>query len=244
MDTTAQRNITLTSDIVKAPRMEMLMPFQEDHAQKIVVIVPEVYGVPPAINQVGRTSRLIVLQLSSDWAPLEFSTSQEWCSIPKIRIRGWKDIQVAISTSSISYPRVLKELHGSPTGGHFGVMKTLHRVRERFCWGKCSTGYRDMSTSSTSFRSGKKFRLCGIEVCELLGIDKTKTTPLHPQSDGMVERFNRTILNNLSLMVSKNQQDWDQKVPLFSASVPQRRSRDYRIFTIPDAFWPRSSSPL
>ncbi|GFW21947.1 retrovirus-related Pol polyprotein from transposon 412 [Trichonephila clavipes] len=52
-------------------------------------------------------------------------------------------------------------------------------------------------------------------VCELHGIDKTKTTPLHPQSDGMVERFNRTILNNLSLMVSKNQKDWDQKVPLF-----------------------------
>ncbi|GFW72435.1 probable aminopeptidase NPEPL1 [Trichonephila clavipes] len=49
-------------------------------------------------------------------------------------------------------------------------------------------------------------------VCELLRIDKTKTTPLHPQSDGMVERFNRTILNNLSLMVSKNQQDWDQKM--------------------------------
>ncbi|GFU73202.1 retrovirus-related Pol polyprotein from transposon 412 [Trichonephila clavipes] len=30
----------------------------------------------------------------------------------------------------------------------------------------------------------------------------------------MVERFNRTILNNLSLM-ALNQQDWDQKVPLF-----------------------------
>ncbi|GFX87454.1 retrovirus-related Pol polyprotein from transposon 297 [Trichonephila clavipes] len=55
--------------------------------------------------------------------------------IPKIRIRGWKDIQVAISTSSISYPRGTQELHGSPTGGHFGVMKTLHRVRERFFWG-------------------------------------------------------------------------------------------------------------
>ncbi|GFX81698.1 retrovirus-related Pol polyprotein from transposon 412 [Trichonephila clavipes] len=35
-------------------------------------------------------------------------------------------------------PEVLKELHGSPTGGHFGVMKTLHRVRERFFWGKVS----------------------------------------------------------------------------------------------------------
>ncbi|GFU78555.1 integrase core domain protein [Trichonephila clavipes] len=31
-------------------------------------------------------------------------------------------------------------------------------------------------TSSASFRSGKKFRLCGIEGGELLGIDKTKTT--------------------------------------------------------------------
>ncbi|GFX52246.1 retrovirus-related Pol polyprotein from transposon 412 [Trichonephila clavipes] len=99
-------------------------------------------------------------------------------------------------------------------------------------------------TSSTSFRSGRNFVSTVLKgVCELLGIDKTKTTPLHPQSDGMVERFNHTILNNLSLMVSKNQQDWDQKVPS-SASVPQRRSRDYRIFTIPDAFWPRSSPPL
>ncbi|GFX83561.1 retrovirus-related Pol polyprotein from transposon 412 [Trichonephila clavipes] len=30
-------------------------------------------------------------------------------------------------------------------------------------------------------------------------MDKTRTTALHPQSDGMVERFNRTILNSLSL---------------------------------------------
>ncbi|GFU21649.1 hypothetical protein TNCV_2423371 [Trichonephila clavipes] len=29
---------------------------------------------------------------------------------------------------------VLKELHGSPTGGHFGVMKTLQKVHERFYW--------------------------------------------------------------------------------------------------------------
>ncbi|GFU22662.1 retrovirus-related Pol polyprotein from transposon 412 [Trichonephila clavipes] len=29
---------------------------------------------------------------------------------------------------------VLTELHGSSTGGHFGVMKTLQKVRERFYW--------------------------------------------------------------------------------------------------------------
>ncbi|GFT15458.1 retrovirus-related Pol polyprotein from transposon 412 [Trichonephila clavipes] len=41
------------------------------------------------------------------------------------------------------------------------------------------------------------------------------TTALHPQYDDMVERFNRTILNSLSLLVSNNQQDWDKKLPFF-----------------------------
>lgn len=31
------------------------------------------------------------------------------------------------------------------------------------------------------------------EVCTLLGIHKTRTTALHPQSDGMVERYNQTL---------------------------------------------------
>ncbi|GFX60143.1 retrovirus-related Pol polyprotein from transposon 412 [Trichonephila clavipes] len=35
---------------------------------------------------------------------------------------------------------VLKELHGSPTGGHFGVMKTLQKVRERFYRNKVRSG--------------------------------------------------------------------------------------------------------
>ncbi|GFW87605.1 retrovirus-related Pol polyprotein from transposon 412 [Trichonephila clavipes] len=52
-------------------------------------------------------------------------------------------------------------------------------------------------------------------LCEILTIDKTRTTALHPQSDGMVERFNRTILNSISLLVSSNQQDWDKKLPFF-----------------------------
>ena len=59
-------------------------------------------------------------------------------------------------------------------------------------------------------------------VCKLLGIHKTRTTPLHPQSDGMVERFNRTIENQLAAYVAENQQDWDQHIPMLLLA--------YRVF--------------
>jgi hypothetical protein len=52
------------------------------------------------------------------------------------------------------------------------------------------------------------------QMCELLGIDKTRTTPLRPQSDGMVERFNQTIEAMLAKFVSTNQDDWDEHLPL------------------------------
>ncbi|XP_037910265.1 flotillin-1-like [Hermetia illucens] len=49
----------------------------------------------------------------------------------------------------------------------------------------------------------------------LLGIRKTRTTPLHPQSDGMVERFNKTLKDHLAKVVSENQRDWDRHIPIF-----------------------------
>eukprot|EP00731_Ephydatia_muelleri_P018300 Em0011g340a len=58
------------------------------------------------------------------------------------------------------------------------------------------------------------------EVCQLLGIVKTRTTPYHPQSDGLVERFNRTLLNLLSLAASENEQEWDLHLPIVMLAVP------------------------
>lgn len=52
------------------------------------------------------------------------------------------------------------------------------------------------------------------EVCQRLGVRKTRTTPLHPQSDGLVERFNRTLATQLAILTSRHQRDWDQHLPL------------------------------
>lgn len=45
-------------------------------------------------------------------------------------------------------------------------------------------------------------------LCRVLGAGKTRTTPYHPQSDGMVERQNRTIQQLLSLYVNEQRDDW------------------------------------
>ncbi|GBM68306.1 Transposon Ty3-I Gag-Pol polyprotein [Araneus ventricosus] len=201
-------------------------------------------------------------------------------------------------------PEVLRETHDSASGGHFGVMKTLSKTRERFYWDRLRVDVENWCREchACGARKGPKTRTKGrlqrynvgapfermtldilgpfpvttkgnryvlvlmdyftkwpeaipipdqeastvaeelvrswiscygvpmilhsdqgtnfnsalfTKLCELLGILKTRTTALHPESDGMVERFNRTILNHLSLFVSRNQTDWDTHLPLF-----------------------------
>jgi transposase InsO family protein len=52
------------------------------------------------------------------------------------------------------------------------------------------------------------------EVCRIFQIDKTRTSPFRPQSDGMVERFNRTMGMMLRQFVSNTQEDWDEFLSL------------------------------
>ncbi|GFU98817.1 hypothetical protein TNCV_2308411 [Trichonephila clavipes] len=173
---------------------------------------------------------------------------------------------------------VFKELHGSPTGGHFRVMKTLQKVRprkrirgrlqlynvgapfERIAFDILGPLPRSSDGNNNNIlvvmdyftkwpeaypipdqeasivaevlvqhwisrfgvplqlhsNQGRNFESAVCKrLCEIFSIDKTRTTALYPQSDGMVERFKRTILNSLSLLVSSNQQDWDMKLPFF-----------------------------
>ena len=49
-----------------------------------------------------------------------------------------------------------------------------------------------------------------LDVYELMGIRKTNTTAYHPQTDGLVERFNRTLTGMLAKCVEGNGKDWDQ----------------------------------
>ena len=52
------------------------------------------------------------------------------------------------------------------------------------------------------------------DVCKIFQIHKVNTSSYHPQTDGLVERFNSTLCQSLSMYVAKNQKDWDDFIPL------------------------------
>ena len=223
---------------------------------------------------------------------------KKWIS-PNLR----RDIfQIVVPRHKVQ--EILEEAHDSPSGGHFGVNKTLQKIRKHFYW---ATSKKDVERWCASCKvcvarkgpigkgkspleiynvgapferiqvdilgplpvssSGNKYLLvvvdcftkwpeaiplknkrastiarslvdqvfsrhgiplelhtdqgrnfeCSLfkEMSLLLGMKKTRTTPLHPQSDGQVERQHRTILDYLAKFISENQKDWDRWISLY-----------------------------
>ena len=51
------------------------------------------------------------------------------------------------------------------------------------------------------------------EIMRLFDIDKTRTSPYRPQSDGQPERFNRTLISMLAMFVRECKADWEDVLP-------------------------------
>ena len=56
------------------------------------------------------------------------------------------------------------------------------------------------------------------EFTSILGMHKTRTMPYRPQSDGFIERFNRTLGHMLRACISEEDKAWDDIVPLLAMS--------------------------
>lgn len=69
------------------------------------------------------------------------------------------------------------------------------------------------------------------ELCNVMGITKTRTTSYHPQCDGQAERQNRTLQAMLNAFTSSRQHDWD--LWLDSVTFAYNTSRHESLGTSP-----------
>ena len=105
----------------------------------------------------------------------------------------------AIALPSVEAPRVAKELVN--LFSHVGIPDEI------------------LTDQGTNFMSTMME-----EIYRMLHIKRIRTTPYHPQTDGLVERFNGTLKGMLKKFVSRSQKDWDEYLPylLFAyREVPQ-----------------------
>ena len=193
--------------------------------------------------------------------------------------------------------RILELAHSTPGGGHFGVQKTVNKLKQRFYWNRMRRDVRDWCKKCPTCNrhktqqqnrapmqpiyTGEPFERVALdiigplpktdrnnryiltvvdhftkhveayaladkkattvarvllnefvsrygvsyvlhidqganfesnlfkELCQMLNIKKTRTTPYHPQCDGQVERMNRTIIDLLKLNVRDATNNWD-----------------------------------
>lgn len=56
-------------------------------------------------------------------------------------------------------------------------------------------------------------------ICKRLGIKKIQTSVEHPQTDGLVERMNRTIKSALAIYCEENSTDWDIYLPFVTFAI-------------------------
>lgn len=69
-------------------------------------------------------------------------------------------------------------------------------------------------------------------LCDKFGVKHKLSTAYHPQTNGLVERFNRTLCETLAKFASENKDDWDQYISpaLFAYRVKKHNTTRHEPF--------------
>ena len=80
---------------------------------------------------------------------------------------------------------------------------------------------------------GRSFRFNLLhEVYRLLGTHKVSTTAYHPQTDGLVERFHRTLTSMLAKSTQPSGLDWDDRLLFAYRCGEQGSTRESPVFML------------
>jgi len=93
--------------------------------------------------------------------------------------------------------------------------------------------------------NGKEFKNVVVaELCRLTNMARVFTSPYHAQCDGMVERFNRTLLKMLGCYVEKGQKDWDVHLPWMIYAYNTSHSTTHEVTPFELIFGRKSNTSL
>jgi len=153
------------------------------------------------------------------------------CQKNKTATRTPKEPMVITSTATRAFEKIFLDVVGPLPRSHSGnaFILTLQDDLTKFAWASPMENH-EANTVAQHFVT-KFVCLHGIpqslvtdcgteflsnvfkEVCKLLKIRQTSTTPYHPQSNGSLERSHRSLAEYLRNFIGKDQLNWDTRIP-------------------------------
>ncbi|GET59987.1 uncharacterized protein K02A2.6-like [Rhizophagus irregularis DAOM 181602=DAOM 197198] len=137
------------------------------------------------------------------------------------RIKGQNRFRVI---RDYEYEGLMYMMHDNELSGHFGIEATLDRIKENYWW-------KNMKEDVEEY----------VRTLERCGINHRLSTPYRPQTNGLVERFNKTLCEGLAKL---GEEDWDKHIPSVLFAYRTKKQSSTRIKPFYATYGRRAKLPL
>ncbi|GET55189.1 uncharacterized protein K02A2.6-like [Rhizophagus irregularis DAOM 181602=DAOM 197198] len=137
------------------------------------------------------------------------------------RVKGQNKFRVI---RDYEYEGLMYMMHDNELSGHFGIEATLDRIKENYWW-------KNMKEDVEEY----------VRTLERCGINHRLSTPYRPQTNGLVERFNKTLCEGLAKLGEEN---WDKHIPSVLFAYRTKKQSSTRIKPFYATYGRRAKLPL